>query len=110
MNNTSYIHSSRQRNFATISALIALATAMLPALRLPIIGSISLTQGGDGVLTFLAIVLAAICIFFSTEIIGFIEKKFKKTLPQNLFTFIAVGLVSLVLLRILYLWYSFTFR
>lgn len=109
MNNTSYIHSSRQRNFATISALIALATTMLPALRLPIIGSISLSQGGDGVLTFSAIVLAIICTFFSTEIIGFVEKKFKKTLAQNLFTFIAVGLMSLVLIRVVYLWYSFTF-
>ena len=107
--NTPIVRTSRQRNFATATLLIILFTAMLPALRFPLIGSISLTQWGDGKLTLLAIILAGLCLFFSTEIQSFIQPRVKKSISTNMITYIAVGLMALVFMRILYLWYHFTF-
>ena len=107
--NTITITSPRQRKFATVGAVVALLAAMLPAIRVPLLGSVSLIQGGDGVLTLIALLFVIGGLFWSKEIATSIQTYTKKDIPDSSVLAGVVVLIALILVRIAYLWYNFTF-
>lgn len=67
------ITSQKQKNYILAATVAALVFCFFPAIRAPIVGSVSLAYGGDGMLTLIGLALVIGVLFFQKEITNSIE-------------------------------------